>query len=57
MDKKPPGYYNHYSSEFNGNNFWLIKYLKQKTINEEQKKAIKEQKEIIKNLVKNYRLL
>jgi len=54
MDKKPPGYYNHYSSEFNGNNFWLIKYLKQKTINEEQKKAIKEQKEIIKKLVKNY---
>ena len=57
MDKKPPGYYKHYSSEFNGNNFWLIKYLKQKTINEEQKKAIKEQKEIIKNLVKNYSLL
>ena len=57
MDKKPPGYYNHSISEFNGNNFWLIKYLKQKTINEEQKKAIKEQKEIIKNLVKNYRLL
>jgi hypothetical protein len=54
MDKKPPGYYNHYISEFNGNNFWLIKYLKQKTINEEQKKAIKEQKEIIKKLVKNY---
>jgi len=57
MDKKPPGYYNHYSNEFNGNNFWLDKYLKLKKANREQEKIIKDQKEIIENLVKNKTLL
>lgn len=57
MDKKPAGYYNHYSSELNGNNFWLEKYLKLKKVNRDQEKTIKEQKEIIDNLVKNKTLL
>ena len=57
MDKKPHGYYNHYSNEFNGNNFWLDKYLKLKKTNLEQEKIIKDQKEIIENLVKNKTLL